>query len=340
MHRGISQKLSYLLGCYFIIVLGYIYSFGFYSFPELMLLTISLVLVLIYPKINFSREILSVDFEFMAKACLIVFLASHFGLYDGFYQNDNLGFITLSKNLLFFTLLISFSYFIKMPKRFVILKNIKFWVFIFIAFFLRILMIWSSPSPLIDVYGIQKLAPKAILEGKNPYSIVYHFPWQKEPLDVYSYGPAVIILDMPAVFLMGDPRYTMVFAEIGTALLFYLMIKKNNKLIFRKWPQIAELLPLIFLFNPRSLFIIPFFIWNSADFFHDVVFLSLVYPPRYDSLSLNSLLFRYTGFNIPSVLVILIGVSTLVYLLRTQKKLALSAAFLATSTLALCIFLV
>ncbi len=189
----------------------------------------------------------------MTSLVLILFMALSMALYGGLYQNNSLGLVSLSKTLLMFSLLISLAYFVDTSKisHFKFFFKSKFWLLILIALFLRLIMIWSSPSPLIDVFGIQKIAPKAIVEGNNPYSLIYHFPWQSEPLDVYSYGPFNIVLNFPAVLVLNDPRYIQLISELGVALLIYFILKKSHY-----GSKFSEMLPLIFLFNPRALFIL------------------------------------------------------------------------------------
>jgi len=414
MYDRFTNKVLVLLLIYLLIIFGYIFSRGFYFLPGLFLILLAAILLVLFHRNQNvgigeeSRLIASMNWM------LILFVVLSMGMYGGLYQNDLHGFVSLSRTLLMIAIVISFLYVFDFSKWLFSLNKLKFWLLLVIAVALRILMIWSSPAPYIDVFYIQKIAPIALISGVNPYSILYPKLYPTEMPDVYSYGPAVIFLDMPAVFLTGDPRYTMVVAEIGTALLVYLMLRKGAGLFLKKGFRVAELLPLIFLYNPASLFIIeqawvdpllifiltlfifllfhlrkkflawvilgiaiatkqytvfllpfllrgklikishliisgitavaimaPFFIWNVKDFIHDVVLYQLtIQHPRYDSLSLNSLLHRITGFDIPTILVVIVVILVLVYLLKTQKKLTVSAAFLATSTLALCIFLV
>ncbi|OGE08898.1 hypothetical protein A3A60_00915 [Candidatus Curtissbacteria bacterium RIFCSPLOWO2_01_FULL_42_26] len=253
MNENIIKKISLLLLIYVFIVFGYIFSLGFYYVPGLIFLLISLFILLLFYKLDFRKILVNLDLHTLVDFVLVLFVYLSLVLYGGLYQNKSHHFLDLSRVLLVMSLLISFTYFVnvsKIPKlkRFF---RLRFWFFILTALFLRLLMIWSSPSPSIDVFGIQKIAPRAIIEGNNPYSLIYHFPWQNEPLDVYSYGPFNIFLNFPAVLLLKDPRYIQIISELGIALLIYFILKKRS--LSNKF---AEKLPLIFLFNPRALFIL------------------------------------------------------------------------------------
>ena len=408
MPRILEQKISVLIFIYLLIIFGYIFSRGFYFTPGLAILFLAAVLLFVYQIKAFYKNV-NVDIKNFLGWVLILLISLTMALYGGLDQTASYWYIHLSRTILIGGMILAFLYVFDFLKWSFIYK-FRFLALLLIAVALRFLMIFSSPSPYIDVYYIQKIAPKALLSGINPYSIMYPKLYPETP-DVFSYEPAVILLNMPAVLVTGDPRYTLVFAEIGTALLLFLMLKKSRFLKGRK-SEIAEILPLIFLYNPRSLFILeqawvdpliiflitlftfllfflhrkllslvifgvalatkqysiflipflmkggylkirnlivplgvflgftlPFFIWNSADFLHDVVFYNLLVLPRHDSLSLNSLLWFYTGFDIPTAIIIVVGSLLLLVLLKFQKK-SPSAVFLATATFSLSIFLI
>jgi len=253
MQDTVAKKVLVLLFIYLLIIFGYIFSLGFYYVPGLIFLLFSLVGLLLFHKLGVRKIVRDIDFKSMTNFVLVLFISLSMGLYGGLYQNNSIGLVSLSKTLLMFSLLISFTYFVDTSKisHFKFFFKSKFWLLILIALFLRLMMIWSSPSPLIDVFGIQKIAPRAIIEGNNPYSLIYYFSWQNEPLDVYSYGPFNIFLNFPAVLLLNDPRYIQLISELGVAFLIYFMLKKSHY-----GSKFSETLPLIFVFNPRALFIL------------------------------------------------------------------------------------
>lgn len=401
MRKILENKVCYLLVCYLLIVFGYIFSAGFYFLPGLIFLLISWITCLLFYRRKIPDILTDINLGTLLPVVLIAFVALGVSMYGGLYQTNVLGLMTLGRFLSMLALLVSFAYLIKPGQMksisFLIIR--KFWVLFFLAFALRVLMIVSSPSPFIDVFGIQKIAPRAILEGNNPYSLVYRFSWQKVPLDVYSYGPFDIFLNFPAVLLFGDPRVMQIIAEMGVAVIIYLIGKKIE--FVTKNNQELEIFSLIFLFNPRALFIIeqawidpivvfliflfayflfvqkknylaffilglaiatkqyciillpflffggykklkyflvlifpimltslPFLLWNAHDFIRDVVFFNLtIQTSRYDSLSVNTLFHNILGRDLPTILVLILNLSVLLFLLRFLKKNAFSITF-------------
>ncbi len=412
MGKQLDQKASYLLIIYSLIVLGYIYNLGFYSITSLVILTFSAFLSLFFWRLNFSKNIFNMDFGGIAKLVLVCFVVLSNYLYGGLFQTSHPSLATASKFLLALCVPFSFTYFLKFNKTMDMLVRFRFWVFILIVIALKIFMVWSSPAPLIDVYGIQKLAPKSILDGHSPYSVEYHFSWEKVPLSAYTYGPFNIYLNFASFLLAADPRYVQMIAEIGVGLLIYLILGKN------KWTDhrsvIAEILSLIFLFSPRALFILeqswidptvvflltlftyllfvwrkqtlgyavlglaiatkqytilvipflyfsgllklrnlltifivvllvslPFIVWSLKDFVSDVVLFSIfIYPSRYDSLSWNSFVHNFTGYDIPKVLIIFMEIVLFWFLVKKQNKFVGSQVILNTGILLLFTFLV
>ncbi len=254
MEKNLDQKASYLLILYSFIVFGYSYSLGFYSIASLIILTLSAFLCLCFWKLNFSKDIFNINLTSVAKIVLISFVILSYFLYGGLYQSRKTFLVEVSSYLLVLCIPLSFTFLLTIRNKISLVLHFRFWFFVLIVVLLKLFMIWSSPSPLIDVYGIQTLAPNAILEGLNPYSIVYHFPWEKSPLDVYSYGPFNIYLNFIAFFTFHDPRYVQIFSEIGVGLLVYVLLRKHK--LKKQNRNIPEMLSLIFLFSPRSLLIL------------------------------------------------------------------------------------
>lgn len=255
MTNAIERKISFLLLIYLFIVLGYIFSSGFYFLPGLIVLLISFSLLLCFSNDKFTRFVTSISFAPLSFFTLALFVILSNIMYGGIYQRDLYGLILASRALLAIAMPLSLLYIFDFSKFIPIIFKYKFWLLIFIALCVRVLMVLSSPAPYIDVYVIQKIAPLAILKGQNPYSMIFPQLYKNEISDVYSYGPGVIFLDSPAVLLAKEPRYTMVFAEIGTAILVYIILGSSfGKLRVDK--SLQEMLPLIFLYNPRAGFII------------------------------------------------------------------------------------
>lgn len=252
--KKIFSMSKYLIFVYMLIVFGYIYSLGFYFIPGLLIIIISLAFLLIF-QTKIIRKFESNDRLDFLPFVLIVFVSLSFAFYGGIYQKENFDLIFASKILLAIAIFISLLYTVNLSYFLETIYKVRFFSLLAIAFFIKVSVLITSPTPYVDVFTIQKIAPVALLKGFNPYSIVYPKLYPDEEHDVYSYGPGVILLDLPSVLLTGDPRFTMVFAEFGTALLLFLMLKKLGPSLLST-TRVHEIIPLVYLFNPRSLFIL------------------------------------------------------------------------------------
>lgn len=128
-------------------------------------------------------------------------------------------------------------------------KNITF-VFVFFliyAFILRIIMVFGSPDPAIDVYVILKEAPIKLLSGINPYQSLYTYVFPQITPDYYAYWPASFLLQIPIIFFLKDPRYLLLFADLVSAVILFILGGKN---------QSSLILSLLYLFRPLSLAVI------------------------------------------------------------------------------------
>lgn len=126
-------------------------------------------------------------------------------------------------------------------------KKLRFAFIIISALVLRILMVKASPDPVMDVYTILKEAPIMVLQGRNPYVEQFSQVYSGTTPDYFTYWPVAFLTQIPFVTVFNDPRVLMILAEVGSALLIFLLGNKTD---------IAELLSLIYLFRPNSNFII------------------------------------------------------------------------------------
>jgi hypothetical protein len=117
----------------------------------------------------------------------------------------------------------------------------------------------SAPEPFIDVFVFHRDAAAALSLGINPYTIT--FPNIYGP-DAYVYGPGVIqgdrllfgypypplvlLLTSGAQLLLGDPRYSMMLAMLGSAVMIALI----------RPDRIGMLVAAMFLFTPRAFYIL------------------------------------------------------------------------------------
>ena len=122
------------------------------------------------------------------------------------------------------------------------------------GFALRAAMIVESPSPVIDVFTQFQESAAHLLGGLNPFTTPVSDP-SGGRLDFgyrvtgYSYPPAGLYLQTVAYALAGDIRYAHVAFEAVTAAAIYAIAAPIRR-------GTAALLVLLFLFNPRGLFVI------------------------------------------------------------------------------------
>lgn len=248
--NNIFIKSGLILFSYMLLVFGNSFNLGFYFVPGLAFILIAFFLLLFFynGKVfeSFGNFAKSGNFSLV----LILFVTLSMSMYGGMYQQNIYNLQQISRYLLMFAIGLSYFYLLDFSKVLPFLNKYKFYILIFIAFLIRIFILFSSPRPLIDVFDIQQAAPRVLISGQNPYSVSFK-TWEGIDYDVFTYGPAVVLLDLPAVLLLNDPRFTMVFAEMGTAFLLFLILKKKNTLF-----PVAEIIPLIFLYQPRAVFTI------------------------------------------------------------------------------------
>lgn len=218
---------------YFVFLLSFIFNKGEFTIPGIFILVILFLLIpVLYlyrnlPKINFNPNIF-----------LPIFCGLSMAVYGGFNQEKN---VVISYLLLSFSLGTSFlALFINSKKLLLFFYGTIFAV----AIILRLLMIWGSPNPKIDVFDFTKIGARDFLKGINPYSNTYTPIYKDVTADYYAYPPGTLFFTLPSVFLFNDPRYTYVAADIIVTLILFNIVKnKKNKLVY----------PLLFLYNPMAL---------------------------------------------------------------------------------------
>ena len=234
-----DEKIGILI-IYFLFILGYIFSRGFYAFSSLVFL---LIVLIITTKYFFRGKIIFFNNSSLKLVDLqrfVLFLSLFFSLllYGGIYQEKN--YLTVISLFILATLLCLTVF----DKNY--LKKI---VIFFIGFaILGVIMIKTSPLPQIDIFYFLKEGAWGFVHGQNPYSMIftrinnYSF-YLNGKADFYSYFPGMIFLTLPGVVLLNDPRFSMLLAVLLSA---YFIYRKFNQ------PELS----LIFLFNPLSMFIL------------------------------------------------------------------------------------
>lgn len=185
------------------------------------------------------------------KLTLVICVALSTLYYGGLYQEDE-NFVIVNYLIIATCMPVSLLFLSKTSKHFELFHRYKFFYLLFFAILLRIFMIISSPQPRIDVYNSLELGSKSLLELKNPYTLTFPKIYPNQIPTLYGYFPGSAVILMPFTLLLGDPRYAYVFADFGSAAILFLILKNLNK----KDQQLAELMPLIFLYNPMSLYVI------------------------------------------------------------------------------------
>lgn len=253
-----SASAVFLLLIYFLVTFGYSFSLGFYHLPSFILLIIAFLLLSLFyffPTLfkNFQVQNPQPIFTF----AIILSIALSLVAYGGLYQAKGTLF-NLSLLLLAVSLLLSLIYLFQPPNSptskspissnifqypLTLLLKYRFLIFLTIAFLLRLFMLISSPNPQIDVFDILKNGPRALTQGKNPYSMTFNKIYTDAPANYFAYTPGALVFTAPASILLDDPRFAMIMAEIGSAVLLFFILG-------------SELIPILFLFSPRALFVI------------------------------------------------------------------------------------
>jgi len=194
---------------------------------------------------------------FIGKIVLIFSILFSLLLYGGLYQQAG-----LLKHLSFYLILICLVVSI-------LTNNLKKYFYIFLSVYaiLGLFMIISSPEPKIDVFFMLKEGALNFVNGKNPYNMIF----TKIPGGIYNsyaYFPGMIIVTSPIVLIFNDPRYLILFCQLGTSLLFY---KGLNSIS----------ISIIFLFNPLGLFILEQSWTDAIIFFFVSLFVYLILKKRF-----------------------------------------------------------
>lgn len=114
-------------------------------------------------------------------------------------------------------------------------KSIEFLKFLYVFALGIILRLVSTALPTSsDIFWVSKGSIDYILKGLNPYGVA--FPVYNNPqihTVISAYLPFSILFEIPFQVLLGDLRYAIIFADVGIAVLLYLIIKVKNEDIAR-----------------------------------------------------------------------------------------------------------
>jgi len=251
MGTGLLLLVSYVL-----LLIGLLINWGAYDPIALTLLIASFTLIVVafawvWRGSSRDRKVPGVPFFAIALEVLLLaaltkptamYLLSP--LYDRVYHSW----------LAVLACLIALAYLVlaKNSSRF---RQVVFIAAVLAALAFRLWMPVASPAPVIDVFSFCTESAQHLLQGKNPYttpvSDVYNgaVNWGYD-IKAYIYLPADLLIQTASYGLTGDVRYGYVLAELVVALVLW-------RLSRRRWgDSTAQLIALLFLYNPRSLFVL------------------------------------------------------------------------------------
>lgn len=271
-----SRRVALLLVSYFLLVGAYTSQYGFYNLPAWLFVVVSLALVA-YLQVCFSPRalqpgtavrppVVGVGESVAASRILgplVVLEAFVFLVYSGGVYQTRQAFIVLVHAVNLIGFLVTSPYMSVKCTRgdeggrgagwYRVWDRSHFVVLLACAFCARIFMILSSPDPQIDVFFVMQQAAQGLLEGKNPYSMVFGPSWYGK--STIAYLPATIYLAVPARLLLGDVRYTYAVGDLVVAIVLYAMVQRVSARAGESRLQ-ARCLALLYLFNPMALFIL------------------------------------------------------------------------------------
>lgn len=234
-----------LVGIFLSIIISAFYR-GFISLPGIAcVLCLYILLLILFFNKNFFHE-KKIDTTLILSYLLTVSYTLFLFFNNGIYQTEIVPSILIGLFPIFI-LPIIISYLFTYEDLPVRQRMLRFGFLLCAAFALRLLMVWASPKPIIDVYTILKEAPQFLLQGINPYNTQFSEVYQGVVSNYYPYWPLSFLLEIPFMAIFEDPRILMVLSDVAAAFLIYLIGRKTI---------VAEILSLIYLFRPNSLFII------------------------------------------------------------------------------------
>ena len=131
----------------------------------------------------------------------------------------------------------------------------RFAVLLLAALAMRVLLLQAAPDPKIDVEVLQRQGAQGLLQGKNPYVLEFSSPYVRgETFSQYCYPPGTVYATVVAWLLFKEVRAAWLVCDLVGALFLFLVARR-----LRPGPRhvrFCELIALVFLFMPRSLYVI------------------------------------------------------------------------------------
>jgi hypothetical protein len=178
---------------------------------------------------------------FTIEVCFVLLFYANF-FYGGLYQNNAGLFAGTVFFFAFVTLLFINHY---------VLKNkIRLFPYILPVYFLMgVWTVWTSPKPFVDTFDVFTQVAQKLASFQNPYSAAFIRTYPGID-NHFHYLPFSFIITFPFTALLGDPRYSIIFFNLLSAIIL--------KIIFDDKIERAHLSILLatFLFLPRSFYML------------------------------------------------------------------------------------
>lgn len=259
------RHLPYLLGAILaclLLVLAIQYGSGYYNSISLMLLMASVLFsILLVPALFLASGVeLQKTRPFSPETlilftAIIVILETGLGLQDVYIHYNQIPlFPHFAKGMGWLIIFGVGSYGLELlplsnHRLFTRLSQNRFWLIVLLSVILRIVTVFASYINKIDVGVMMQESSAYLLAGHNPYT---------SPTAGYggfNYLPLHLLLPLPFYVLWGDTRFGSIAWElIGLSLIYHLAKKElgDRPALLR----LAELALLVFLLQPRGLFVI------------------------------------------------------------------------------------
>ena len=244
-----------LLASYVLLVLGLLVSFGIFDPLALTLLLVSFVLLAValwWVRAGSARDRRVPGTPIFAIALVLILVAALFrppALYltTPLFGQAYLGWLIVT------VALVSVGYLVPRTTRGV--GRAVFAIAVVGAIVFRLWMPIASPAPVIDVFTFSQESAAHLIDGKNPFTTPVSDAYEGAvsfgySIRAYIYLPADLYLQTISYAITHDVRYAYVLAEMVVALALW-------RLSRRRWNEpVAELIVLLFLYNPIGLFVL------------------------------------------------------------------------------------
>ncbi len=259
--------LPYLLGAIlasFLLVLAIQYGSGYYNYISILFLMISVSLSVLLVPALFLAQVPSTakkKSRSFSTGTIILFttimliLELGLGLQDVYIHYNQIPlFPPFAKGMGWVVVFLVVTYLLEVPdfsgyRIFTTLTRHRFALMILLSVILKIVTVFASYINKIDVGIMMQESSAYLLSGSNPYTS------ETAGYGGFNYLPLHLLLPLPFYIIFGDTRFgSIVWELIGISVIYKLA--KVELFTFPKLIRLVELVILIFVYQPRSLFVI------------------------------------------------------------------------------------